>query len=101
MRTLDDAVCCSAAGPLPVVAYAKDKGDKLACFNAAATVHTVLLVIPAVNRFKIVYTDIQPKVYLRSKSQTLLVVRLCPPHTGAAPPRAGSQLQRRSCLLSS
>jgi hypothetical protein len=80
-----------------VAAYAKDKGDKLLCFNAAATVHTVLLVIPAANPFKIAYTDIQPKVYLRSKSQTLLIVRFSPPHTGAAPSRAGRQLQRRLC----
>jgi hypothetical protein len=98
-RTLSDAACCVAAGPLPVVAYAKDKGDKLSCFNAAATVHTVLLVVPAAaNPFKIAYTDIQPKVYLRSKSQTLLIVRFSPPHTGAAPSRAARELQRRPVI---
>jgi hypothetical protein len=65
----------AAAGPLPVVAYAQDKGDKLRCFDGNATSHTVLLQIPAANPFKYTYTDIQPKPYLRAKSQTLLSVR--------------------------
>lgn len=72
---LDSAACCVATGPLAVMAYPQDKGDKLLCLDAAATVHKVLIRIPATNPFQYKYTDFQPKVYLRAKSQTLLVVR--------------------------
>lgn len=71
---LTSAACCGAAGPLPIMAYPQDKGAKL-CLDAAATVHKVLIRIPKTNPFQYKYTDFQPKMYLRAKSQTLLVVR--------------------------
>ena len=87
---------CGATGPLPIIAYAQDKGDKL-CLDAAATVHKVLIKIPATNPFQYKYTDFQPKVYLRAKSQTLLVVRplfctRCHPPTAGPPAADGGGL---------
>lgn len=61
-----------------MLAYALDKGEKLLCFDKAATLHTVLIKIPATNPFQYTYKDFHPRVALRSKSQTLLLVRNSP-----------------------